>query len=244
MFSRHRDPQEIERREKGWDFIKKRLDLLLANSGEGVSIEMYSEVYHAVFELESPPPIHTGQFSGEYTYRKLEHYLRTHCKGILTEIQAEHGDEFSPDALHLVLNRWENYQKCCKIITRMFSYVQRHWVKCEADRAEVHDLDILCLLLWKQELFPYFRNNPRDMEREPEPFHDLRPRVLDQEAKRVREGGQALSCAELRMLVDQEKENVHRQAEKARGEEVVDAMKSLANVKGMQSLTVAETMQS
>eukprot|EP01094_Clydonella_sp_ATCC50884_P019754 TRINITY_DN3932_c0_g1_i2.p1 TRINITY_DN3932_c0_g1~~TRINITY_DN3932_c0_g1_i2.p1 ORF type:complete len:758 (-),score=242.09 TRINITY_DN3932_c0_g1_i2:202-2475(-) len=90
-------------------------------------------------------------FGGEDLYAKLVHFLEQHLSRILSG---------SRGLMELSLLRyyrleWEKYTQAMKRVNNMFQYLNRHWIKREAEDGtkDVYEVYPLSLVLWREKFF-------------------------------------------------------------------------------------------
>lgn len=88
---------------------------------------------------------------GSDLYNKLSDYLRTHLVHLRTE-----SESLSDLALLQFYTReWNRYTTGANYVSRLFSYLNRHWVKREKDegRKGIYQVYTLALVQWKEHFF-------------------------------------------------------------------------------------------
>lgn len=92
-----------------------------------------------------------AQLLGSDLYTKFEEYLNQHLQGL-----RKAGAELAGEQLILYYDKcWERYTTGAKYLNHIFDYLNRHWVRREREegRKNVHDVNTLCLVRWKAEMF-------------------------------------------------------------------------------------------
>lgn len=88
---------------------------------------------------------------GEDLYNRLSDYLKKHMKNLSKQAEGK-----MDDALLMYYSKeWERFTTAMKYINNIFDYLNRHWIKREADdgKKEVYDIFTLSLVIWRDHLF-------------------------------------------------------------------------------------------
>lgn len=88
---------------------------------------------------------------GADIYNRLVSYLKEHMKDILTQSKA-YNDE---NLVVFYINAWDRFTVGSRFLNNIFAYLNRHWVKREREEGHryVYDINTLCLIRWKEDLF-------------------------------------------------------------------------------------------
>eukprot|EP00005_Dracoamoeba_jomungandri_P001963 CAMPEP_0174261182 /NCGR_PEP_ID=MMETSP0439-20130205/11275_1 /TAXON_ID=0 /ORGANISM="Stereomyxa ramosa, Strain Chinc5" /LENGTH=759 /DNA_ID=CAMNT_0015345615 /DNA_START=55 /DNA_END=2334 /DNA_ORIENTATION=+ len=143
-----------------WPDLENGITTLLTNLNAGFPrkrwMELYSNVYnYCTTSRPSPSRKPTGisgaNFVGEELYNRLAEYLKRYMKQISKQAEGK-----MDDALLMYYSKeWERYTTAMKYINNIFDYLNRHWIKREADdgKKEVYDINTLSLVIWRDNLF-------------------------------------------------------------------------------------------
>lgn len=144
-----------------WAFIQPGLEHILGSQGtdQGVTAQMYMNCYTAVYNYcvnksrtggvsgGNPADNLSYSLAGAEIYAKLDAYLTQFIKVLRQE----------PDELFLqfYVRKWTRYTIGAEYMDNVFNYMNRYWVQKErADgRRDVFDVNTLCLIKWKLEMF-------------------------------------------------------------------------------------------
>lgn len=92
-----------------------------------------------------------AQLLGADMYKRLDEYLQAHLRRLQLD-----GQKFSDEGLIQYYNQiWDRYTTGARYLNHIFDYINRHWIKREREegRRDIHDVNTLCLVRWKSELF-------------------------------------------------------------------------------------------
>ncbi|KAL6068140.1 Cullin 1 [Balamuthia mandrillaris] len=143
-----------------WPDLENGITSLVTNLNAGFErkrwVELYSHVYNYCTTSRPSPGRKAGtisgaNFVGEELYNRLSDYLKKHMKHLCKEAENR-----MDDALLMYYSKeWERFTTAMKYITHIFDYLNRHWIKREADdgKKEVYDIYTLSLVIWRDHLF-------------------------------------------------------------------------------------------
>ncbi|KAK0436828.1 Cullin [Desarmillaria tabescens] len=140
-----------------WAYFEKGLDLIMS-SPEGIPLASYNSLYCAVYNYVTSPkticeckedPEFVGGGAGLYV--NITKYFITYLKDIRDK--ADNLQE--EDLLTYYAHEWQRYTAGAQSINRLFSYVNRYWVKRERDEGnkKVYPVYTLAVVQWKDHLF-------------------------------------------------------------------------------------------
>lgn len=94
-----------------------------------------------------------AQLLGSEIYEGLANYLQVH----LSEIRQESTAYSDENLVQFYIKSWERYITGARFLNNIFGYLNRHWVKREREEGHrnIHDINTLCLIRWKQDLFDH-----------------------------------------------------------------------------------------
>lgn len=144
-----------------WTFIQPGLEHILGSQGDqGVTANMYMNCYTAVYNY-CVNKSRTGQLpavglsgdnlsyllAGAEIYLKLDNYLTMFIRQL----------KQLPDELFLefYVRKWTRFTIGAGYMDNVFNYMNRYWVQKERldGRRDVFDVNTLCLIKWKLEMF-------------------------------------------------------------------------------------------
>ncbi|KAH8108737.1 Cullin-domain-containing protein [Phellopilus nigrolimitatus] len=154
--------------ETTWRFLEEGVDHIMTKLQTGVSYSKYMSLYTVSYNyctssrMHGSPEagVHTGRtganLMGSDLYNKLTKYLIQHLKTV-----REGAENIVDEALlQYYAKEWDRYTTGANYINRLFTYLNRHWVKREKDegRKGVYTVYTLALVQWKQNFFNHIHN--------------------------------------------------------------------------------------
>ena len=90
---------------------------------------------------------------GSDLYKHLNHYFVSHLK----TVRAAAEDLSDEPLLNYYTKEWDRYTTGASYVNRLFTYLNRHWVKREKDegRKNVYTVYILALVQWKDHFYKH-----------------------------------------------------------------------------------------
>ncbi|KAH7921900.1 Cullin-domain-containing protein [Leucogyrophana mollusca] len=146
-----------------WAFLEEGVDHIMTKLQTGVSYSKYMSLYTVAYNYCTSSRMHgtpesigassrTGaNLMGSDLYNNLIRYFITHLKGL-----RDQSDTLQEEALLWYYAReWDRYTTGANYINRLFTYLNRHWVKRERDegRKGVYPVYTLALVQWKANFF-------------------------------------------------------------------------------------------
>jgi len=147
-----------------WPEVEAGLEQILTNLNKGIPRAQWMLYYSSVYNYcttSRPPTIHRGSsnsksvpganFVGEELYNRLSDFLKRNMLALLKEAQAM-GEE---GLLQYYNTSWQRSITAMKYVTHIFEYLNRHWIKREADdgKKEVYEVYTLALVIWRDNMF-------------------------------------------------------------------------------------------
>ncbi|KAG8984440.1 hypothetical protein FRB95_009792 [Tulasnella sp. JGI-2019a] len=153
-----------------WKFLEEGVDHIMTRLNEGVSPSKYMNLYTVEYNYCTSSKMHgshtlesgamqgrTGaNLMGSDLYNHLIKYFVTHLKGL-----RDASDALQDEALlRYYAKEWDRYTTGANYVNRLFTYLNRHWVKREKDegRKGVYNVYTLALVQWKQNFFIHIQN--------------------------------------------------------------------------------------
>lgn len=153
---------------KTWEFLEEGVDHIMTKLQTGVSYSKYMSLYTVAYNYCTSSKMHgtsdtvgmgnrTGaNLMGSDLYNNLIRYFVAHLKTL-----RDHSDSLQDeDLLRYYGAEWDRYTTGANYINRLFTYLNRHWVKRERDegRKNVYPVYTLALVQWRTNFFQYIQN--------------------------------------------------------------------------------------
>lgn len=146
-----------------WAFLEEGVDHIMTRLKDGVSHQKYMALYTVAYNYCTSSRMHgsldqghlggrTGaNLMGSDLYNHLIKYFNTHLVQLKTAAEPL-ADE---PLLRYYAGEWIRYTTGANFVNRLFTYLNRHWVKREKDegRRGVYQVYTLSLHQWKTQLF-------------------------------------------------------------------------------------------
>ncbi|KAG8931290.1 hypothetical protein FRC03_005689 [Tulasnella sp. 419] len=152
-----------------WEFLEEGVDHIMTRLNEGVSYSKYMNLYTVAYNYCTSSKMHgsmeggqglqgrTGaNLMGADLYNHLIKYFTEH----LTTLR-DASDPLQEEALlRYYAAQWDRYTTGANYINRLFTYLNRHWVKREKDegRKGVYNVYTLALVQWKSNFFMHVQS--------------------------------------------------------------------------------------
>jgi cullin 1 len=153
---------------KTWEFLEEGVDHIMTKLQTGVSYSKYMSLYTVAYNYCTSSKMHgttdsvgmgnrTGaNLMGSDLYNNLIRYFVAHLKTL-----RDHSDLSQDEALLRYYGaEWDRYTTGANYINRLFTYLNRHWVKRERDegRKNVYPVYTLALVQWRTNFFQHIQN--------------------------------------------------------------------------------------
>ncbi|KAF5338983.1 hypothetical protein D9611_008772 [Ephemerocybe angulata] len=145
-----------------WAFLEEGVDHIMTKLQTGVSYSKYMSLYTVAYNYCTSSKMHGQEgiglgsksgasLMGSDLYNNLIRYFTNHLQG-LREVAETLQDEA---LLRYYATEWDRYTTGANYINRLFTYLNRHWVRRERDegRKNVYPVYTLALVQWKACLF-------------------------------------------------------------------------------------------
>ncbi|KAH9482249.1 Cullin-1 [Psilocybe cubensis] len=151
-----------------WAYLNQGVDHIMNNLEKGLSFAGYTSLYTTVYNYCTSTKMH-GRLDGNRSganlvgsdlYNKLSLYFVDHFKPMLQKA-ATLSDE---DLLRYYATEWHRYTTGANYLNRLFTYLNRYWVKRERDEGKkgIFQVYTLALAQWKEYFFmPIQRDNSK-----------------------------------------------------------------------------------
>lgn len=155
-----------------WNFLEEGVDHMMTRLSDGMSHTKYMNLYTVSYNYCTSSRMNTAGINetmggsgsgrsganlmGADLYKHLNTYFITHLK----TIQAGAEDLSDEPLLNFYTKEWNRYTTAASYINRLFTYLNRHWVKREKDegRKHVYVVYILALVQWKDVLYKHVQS--------------------------------------------------------------------------------------
>ncbi|GAA6013402.1 hypothetical protein JCM10207_008831 [Rhodosporidiobolus poonsookiae] len=150
-----------------WNFLQEGVDHIMTRLSEGMSYKKYMDLYTVSYNYCTSSRMNSGGINetlgvgsggrsganlmGADLYKHLSQYFITHLKGV----RAAAEDLSDEPLLRYYTKEWDRYTTGAGYVNRLFTYLNRHWVKREKDegRKNVYVVYILALVSWKEHFY-------------------------------------------------------------------------------------------
>ncbi|KAI1794850.1 Cullin-domain-containing protein [Ganoderma leucocontextum] len=147
-----------------WTYLEEGVDHIMTKLQTGVSYSKYMSLYTVSYNYCTSSKMHgTGDqgggmghrtganLMGSDLYNNLIRYFVNHLKTLRTASDSSQDEAL----LRYYAQEWDRYTTGANYINRLFTYLNRHWVKRERDegRKGVYPVYTLALVQWKSNFF-------------------------------------------------------------------------------------------
>ncbi|KAG8788187.1 hypothetical protein FRC15_005626 [Serendipita sp. 397] len=152
-----------------WAYLEEGVDHIMTRLKEGISYSKYMNLYTVAYNYCVSSRMHgnldssvglggrTGaNLMGSDLYNNLIRYFVGH----LTELRNKSDFLVDEALLRYYAHEWDRYTTGANYVNRLFTYLNRHWVKREKDegRKNVYQVYTLALVQWKLNFFLHVQN--------------------------------------------------------------------------------------
>ncbi|KAL1716976.1 Cullin [Schizophyllum commune] len=142
-----------------WDFLNRGVEHIMLHLEKGLSFSHYTNLYTTVYNYCTSTKMQ-GKLEGNRSganlvgadlYQKLTVYLQEHFKPMLLKFDTLQDEEL----LRYYAQEWDRYTTGANYLNRLFTYLNRYWVKRERDEGKktVYQVYTLALAQWKSGVF-------------------------------------------------------------------------------------------
>lgn len=145
--------------EESWSIIQGGLVEIMERLRDGMSYHRSMELYTRIYDFctlnrlqrSGSTSVSGAQLMGADLYDLLRKYLQKHLDVKASRLQQLAGT----DLLRTYMNEWKEYTAGAGFVQHIFRYLNRHWVRREADegKPQVYDVYTLSLILWRDTIF-------------------------------------------------------------------------------------------
>jgi len=152
-----------------WAYLLHGVDGIMTRLKDGVSYTKYMGLYTTAYNYCTSSRMHGGSLEtsiggtrttganlmGSDLYNSLQRYFRDHLQSIRGQTDSLHDETL----LQKYAEEWNRYTVGANYVNRLFTYLNRHWVKREKDegRKNVYTVYTLALVVWNDEMFKYIQ---------------------------------------------------------------------------------------
>ncbi|GAA5956684.1 hypothetical protein JCM8115_000647 [Rhodotorula mucilaginosa] len=148
-----------------WHFLEQGVDHIMTRLSEGMSYKKYMDLYTVSYNYCTSSRMNSGgvnetigvaasstrsgaNLMGADLYKHLQQYFISHLK----QVREQAADLTDEPLLRYYTREWDRYTTGASYVNRLFTYLNRHWVKREKDegRKNVYIVYILALVSWKE----------------------------------------------------------------------------------------------
>ncbi|CCA67819.1 probable SCF complex member Cullin 1 [Serendipita indica DSM 11827] len=152
-----------------WAYLEEGVDHIMTRLKDGISYSKYMNLYTVAYNYCVSSRMHgnldssvglggrTGaNLMGSDLYNNLIRYFVSH----LTELRNASDSMVDVALLTYYAAEWDRYTTGANYVNRLFTYLNRHWVKREKDegRKNVYQVYTLALVQWKVNFFIHVQN--------------------------------------------------------------------------------------
>ncbi|EGO23981.1 hypothetical protein SERLADRAFT_370818 [Serpula lacrymans var. lacrymans S7.9] len=146
-----------------WTFLEEGVDHIMTKLQTGVSYSKYMSLYTVAYNYCTSSRMHSAgdtvgagsrtgaNLMGSDLYNNLIKYFVAHLRGLKNQSETLQDEAL----LRYYAAEWDRYTTGANYINRLFTYLNRHWVKRERDegRKNVYPVYTLALVQWKANFF-------------------------------------------------------------------------------------------
>ncbi|KAG5642526.1 hypothetical protein DXG03_002599 [Asterophora parasitica] len=158
-------PSKTADLDETWAFLSEGVDLIMTRLEAGLSFPDYSNFYTAVYNYCTSTRMSGKSLEGNRAganlvgadlYSKLNLYLVHHFSPMVDKCDSLQ----DIDLLRYYAAEWERYTTGANYLNRLFTYLNRYWVKRERDEGKktVYPIYTLALSQWKDVFFTQIQN--------------------------------------------------------------------------------------
>ncbi|KDR84230.1 hypothetical protein GALMADRAFT_55074 [Galerina marginata CBS 339.88] len=148
-----------------WAFLNAGVDHIMNHLERGLSFTGYTSLYTTVYNYCTSTKMH-GRLDGNRSganlvgsdlYNKLSEYFILHFKPMLQKASTLS----DVDLLRYYAQEWDRYTTGANYLNRLFTYLNRYWVKRERDEGKkgVFQVYTLALSQWKEHFFMHIQKD-------------------------------------------------------------------------------------
>lgn len=147
-----------------WAYLTSGVDHIMTRMEAGLSFADYTNLYTTVYNYCTSTKMHSRMDSSNRTganlvgsdlYNKLSGYFVQHFQPMMEKSESLQG----VDLLRYYAAEWDRYTTGANYLNRLFTYLNRYWVKRERDEGKkgVYQVYTLALSQWKTYFFAHIQ---------------------------------------------------------------------------------------
>ncbi|KAG6811936.1 hypothetical protein H0H92_005165 [Tricholoma furcatifolium] len=162
-------PSKTADLEETWAYLTEGVDLIMNRLETGLSFPAYTNLYTTVYNYctstkmaGKPDNNRTGaNLVGSDLYTKLSAYFVEHFRPMVQTCETLQDIEL----LRYYATQWDRYTTGANFLNRLFTYLNRYWVKRERDEGKknVYPVYTLALSQWKDVFFKQIQKEDRKL---------------------------------------------------------------------------------
>ncbi|KAM0789674.1 hypothetical protein ACM66B_006536 [Microbotryomycetes sp. NB124-2] len=157
-----------------WQFLEEGVEHIMVRLNEGMSYGKYMNLYTVAYNYCTSSRMNSGGMTdtlgigssggrsganlvGQELYKHLNNYFVNHLKGVRGAAE----DLTDEPLLVYYTKEWDRYTTGASYVNRLFTYLNRHWIKREKDegRKNVYPVYILALVQWKDHFYKHVQSS-------------------------------------------------------------------------------------
>ncbi|KAF8076837.1 Cullin [Lyophyllum atratum] len=162
-------PSKTADLDETWSFLNEGVDLIMTRLETGLSFPAYTNLYTTVYNYCTSTKM-AGKMDGNRTganlvgsdlYSKLHAYFVEHFKPMVKKCETLQ----DLDLLRYYAAEWDRYTTGANFLNRLFTYLNRYWVKRERDEGKktVYPVYTLALSQWREVFFRQIQKDNRKL---------------------------------------------------------------------------------
>ncbi|KAK4056472.1 ubiquitin ligase (cullin) of SCF [Microbotryomycetes sp. JL221] len=157
-----------------WQFLEEGVEHIMVRLNEGMSYNKYMLLYTVAYNYCTSSRMNSGGMTdtvgigssggrsganlvGQELYKHLNNYFVNHLKSVRTA-----AEDLSDEPLLMYYTReWDRYTTGASYVNRLFTYLNRHWIRREKEegRKNVYPVYILALVQWKDHFYKHVQTS-------------------------------------------------------------------------------------
>lgn len=142
--------------EQIWPDLQNGLDRILTNLKQGFPFKQWMKLYAHVYDhcTKGPRSANTNNdkngsnFVGEELYKQMNEYLRAHSLKLKDQIGNDR-------IIQKYYKEWDQYTVAMSKLNHIFAYLNRNWIKRQAEDGKegIYDINTLSLVNWRDHVY-------------------------------------------------------------------------------------------
>ncbi|PWN92025.1 putative SCF complex member Cullin 1 [Acaromyces ingoldii] len=153
-----------------WNFLAEGIEVMMTRLQEGMSHKRYMELYTVAYNYCTSSRMTQSSADGSSMrsganlmgadlYHNLVLYFQHHLKTV-----RKGAENLTDEALiKYYASEWDRYTEGANFVHRLFTYLNRHWVRREKDegRKNIYTVYTLALTQWRDHMFKHVKSKAR-----------------------------------------------------------------------------------